>query len=268
MIKEKFLVNNDTYKNPTNIKPEYIIVHSTGVGYKNKDVLFNGWNKPNKLSIHGIVDNNGSYHTLPLNFLAWHVGKKGNDKTVGFEICEPKNIAYADKAHTRIDTIKYNPKDPANIADFNKRYSNAVEMAVYFCRQTGLGADKLLSHREACARGIASNHADVEHWFPLFGKSMNDFRADVKKILAQKPNPNTGGTVTKKYYRVQAGAFLARQKAEDLVRKLHNLGFDAIVVKSGIYYKVQCGAFSNKDTAQRLVDRLLEVGIKAIIKYS
>ena len=28
--------------------------------------------------------------------------------------------------------------------------------------------------------GIASNQADVRHWWPKHGKSMDDFRADVK----------------------------------------------------------------------------------------
>ena len=265
MVKEKLLINNDTYTNPIKIKPEWIIVHSTGVGYKSKDSLFNSWNKPDKLSTHGIVDDTGSYQTLPLDYLGYHVGKKGNGTTIGFEVCEPKNIAYADAAHTRIDTIKYDPKDEANIKDFNKRYNNAVEIAVEFCRQTGLGYDKILSHKEACAKGIASNHADVEHWFPLFGKTMDNFRADVKKELAK--TSNTGGD-KKKYYRVQAGAFLTRKNADDFVLKLKKLGFDAIVVKSGIYYKVQCGAFVNKDMAQKLVNALKNVGIQAIIKYS
>lgn len=198
MISEKFLTKNKTYTNPTKIKPQYIIVHSTGVGYTNKDVLFNGWNNASvKKSVHGMVDDSGSYHTLPLDYLAWHIGKKGNGKAVGFEICEPKNIAYADKAHTKVDTTKYDPKDAKNIADFNKRYANAIELAVHFCRETGLSADKILSHREACAKGIASNHADVEHWFKLFNKDMDDFRADVKKVLSQKPNPQTGGTKPK-----------------------------------------------------------------------
>ena len=31
--------------------------------------------------------------------------------------------------------------------------------------------------------GIASNHADVEHWWPKHGKSMDDFRADVKTYM-------------------------------------------------------------------------------------
>ncbi len=36
-------------------------------------------------------------------------------------------------------------------------------------------------------RGIASNHGDVLHWFPRFGKSMDDFRADVAAELGRKP---------------------------------------------------------------------------------
>ena len=31
--------------------------------------------------------------------------------------------------------------------------------------------------------GIASNHADVGHWWPKHGKSMNDFRNDVKTYM-------------------------------------------------------------------------------------
>lgn len=183
MIEKKFLEKNACFISPIKISPEFIIVHSTGVGYKSKDTLFNSWNKPDKLSVHGMVDDVGSYHTLPLDVLGWHVGKKGNAKTVGFEICEPKFIAYADKAHTKIDTVAYDPKSTDVRFDFEKRYQNAVQLAAYFCKNLRLSADRILSHREACARGIASNHADVEHWFPLFGVTMDDFRREVKKEL-------------------------------------------------------------------------------------
>ena len=189
MIETKFLVNNSCYLSPTRIEPEFIIVHSTGVGYKSKDSLFDSWNRPDKLSVHGMVDNEGAYHTLPLNYLGWHVGKKGNGKTVGFEICEPKNIVYADKAHTKIDTERYNPEDLKIYNDFFDRYYNAVSLAEYFCRKLRFSADKLLSHREACAMGIASNHADVEHWFSLFGVTMDDFRKRVALGLSQKYIP-------------------------------------------------------------------------------
>lgn len=225
MITVKYLTQNTVYTNPTNITPQYIITHSTGSAVGTKDKLFNSWNAPNKLSVHGMADATGSYQTLPLNYKGGHVGSKGNGKTIGFEICEPPNMAYVDPSHTKIDTAKYNPKDASNIADFNKRYKNAVELAVDFCRQTGLGADKILSHREACAKGIASNHADVEHWFPLFGKTMDDFRADVKAELAKKPNPNTGG----KLFRVQVGAFSNRNNALRLQLELKSKGYNAII---------------------------------------
>ena len=185
MIEKRFLEQNSCFLSPIKISPEYVIVHSTGVGYKSKESLFNSWNKPDKLSVHGMVDDKGSLHTLPLDVLGWHVGKKGNAKTVGFEICEPKFIAYADKAHTKIDTTVYDPNDAEVRIDFEKRYKNAVKLAVFFCKSLGFSADRLLSHREACKKGIASNHADVEHWFSLFGKDMNTFRKDVQKALTK-----------------------------------------------------------------------------------
>lgn len=36
--------------------------------------------------------------------------------------------------------------------------------------------------------GLGSNHGDVLHWFPKFGKTMANVRADVKSVLdADKP---------------------------------------------------------------------------------
>ena len=37
----------------------------------------------------------------------------------------------------------------------------------------------IISHKEACARGYASNHGDPEHWLARFGKNMDWFRAMV-----------------------------------------------------------------------------------------
>ena len=41
----------------------------------------------------------------------------------------------------------------------------------------------ILCHAEGYRAGIASNHADVEHWWPRHGKTMDDFRAAVKAAL-------------------------------------------------------------------------------------
>ena len=92
MIEKKFLEQNSCFTSPTKIVPEFIIVHSTGVGYKSKDSLFNGWNKPDKLSVHGMVDNEGAYHTLPLNYLGWHVGKRATQRPLVLKSANPKAL--------------------------------------------------------------------------------------------------------------------------------------------------------------------------------
>ena len=40
--------------------------------------------------------------------------------------------------------------------------------------------ENVISHKEACARGYASNHGDPENWLSKFGKNMNWFRDKVK----------------------------------------------------------------------------------------
>lgn len=41
----------------------------------------------------------------------------------------------------------------------------------------------VICHSEGYARGVASNHADVMHWFSKFGKNMDTFRADVVQAM-------------------------------------------------------------------------------------
>lgn len=53
-------------------------------------------------------------------------------------------------------------------------------------RTFGFGAEDIICHSEGYTAGIASNHADVMHWFPLHGVSMDDFRRDVKSRLEDK----------------------------------------------------------------------------------
>lgn len=66
---------------------------------------------------------------------------------------------------------------------FNAVYNNAVALFGWLCGYVGAKASEIICHSEGCAQGIASNHADVNHWFPLHGKTMNDFRADVQKYI-------------------------------------------------------------------------------------
>ena len=75
--------------------------------------------------------------------------------------------------------------DPAEVQDyFEAVWARAVALTAHLCETYGLDPmTDVLDHSEGHALGIASNHADVGHWFPRHGKSMDDFRAAVRDAL-------------------------------------------------------------------------------------
>lgn len=100
----------------------------------------------------------------------WHCGGSGNDTHIGFEICE----------------------DGLNDASyFAAVYREAAELCAYLCKEYGLTEKDVICHSEGYKLGIASNHSDVMHWFPRFGKSMDTFRAEVRKLLEDAGNSKT-----------------------------------------------------------------------------
>ena len=50
----------------------------------------------------------------------------------------------------------------------------------------------IISHAEGNKKGIASNHSDVDHWFPKHGENMDTFRAAVKKALENADESREG----------------------------------------------------------------------------
>lgn len=73
-----------------------------------------------------------------------------------------------------------------NQAYFEDVYRKAVFTCAYVLKQLGtskIDKNTICSHAEGYMMGIASNHADVGHWWPQHGKSMDDFRADVKTYM-------------------------------------------------------------------------------------
>ena len=182
-----FLTNNACYKAGRVITPKGIMVHSTGAnnprisryiapddGLLGENFGGNHWNArfPGGMSVcvHAFIGKlaDGSiatYQTLPWNYRGWHAGGKANDGYIGFEICEG------------------GLSDPAY---FSAVYKEAVELCAYLCKQFGLTEKDIICHSEGYKLGIASNHADVMHWFPTHGKSMDTFRADVKAMLSEE----------------------------------------------------------------------------------
>lgn len=186
-LEKQFLTRNDCYEAGRTIIPRGVMVHSTGANnpwasryVPGNDVIGynaggNHWDQANTGScVHAFIGKFadgqvGTVQTLPWTMRAWHAarGSKGsaNDTHISFEICEDG-----------LEDASY----------FQAVYRQAVELTAYLCMEFGLDplADGVvLCHSEGYDRGIASNHADVMHWFPKFGKTMDTFRADVARMM-------------------------------------------------------------------------------------
>lgn len=178
------LTNNDCYIKGKTIRPMGVMVHSTGANNPNlrryvapNDGLLGEpslrhWNQSGvgacpHAFIGKLADGTiATYQVLPWTMRGWHCGTgtsgiSANNTHISFEICEDGLT----------DAIY-----------FQAVYREAVELTAYLCKEFGLDpmADgAVICHAEGHKRGIASNHGDVLHWFPKFGKTMDDFRADV-----------------------------------------------------------------------------------------
>lgn len=183
-LRKRILTENECYKTGDTIKVEGLMLHSTGANnpklsrYVDAPELApvspNHWNvhRPDgrQVCVHGFIgltpDNKvATYQTLPWNHRGWGGGGSSNNTHIHVEICEGN-----------LNDKEY----------FNRVYKEAVELFAYLTAKFKLDADKdIITHSEGHKQGIASNHADVMHWFPKHGKSMDTFRADVKKQLGE-----------------------------------------------------------------------------------
>ena len=206
---KQLLTKNDCYKSGRTIAPKGVMVHSTGANNPkvsryvpgNDEIGWNTggnhWNQPRQYvytdgtsttgyrdyskklkstkysaCVHAFVGKFAdgaisAVQTLPWSMRGWHCAGDANNTHISFEICEDG-----------LEDASY----------FEAVYRQAVELTAYLCRQFDL--DPLVNgvvvcHSEGHAQGIASNHADVMHWFPRFGKTMDDFRADVAREVGE-----------------------------------------------------------------------------------
>ena len=182
------LTNNDCYIRGRTIRPQGVMIHSTGANNPELrryvapndgllgDPSLRHWNQSGVgACVHAFIGKlaDGSaatYQTLPWDMRGWHCGRSGNDTHISFEICED---GLTDAGY------------------FQAVYREAVELTAYLCKEYGLDPLEdgvVICHAEGYKRGIASNHADVLHWFPKHGKTMDDFRADVAREMKGENN--------------------------------------------------------------------------------
>ena len=171
---------NPCYTSDKWIQPRGVMVHSLGVAQPDPEVIIRQWDRPGAgAAVHAFVHRGGVIQTLPWEKKGGHCYKgpkgSGNLTHIGFEICEPAGHRYNGGTMVGYDAEK-------NAAYFADVYRNAVELTACLCKKYGLDPLEpgvVISHAEGYRLGIASNHADVGHWWPKHGKNMDTFRADV-----------------------------------------------------------------------------------------
>lgn len=191
---EQFLTRNSCFVTGDSLNVRGVMVHSTGANNPNlsryvpgnEEIGFNTggnhWNQSNaewkrkfgqplNKCVHAFIGKTvtgeiAAVQTLPWIMRGWHAGlAAGNSRYIGFEICED---GLADPEY------------------FKATYAAAVELTAMLCKQFNLNPMQdgvVITHTEGFQRGVASNHGDVLHWWPKFGKNMDDFRADVARAM-------------------------------------------------------------------------------------
>lgn len=212
------LTGNDCYKAGETIVPRGVMIHSTGANNPmlrryvqpleddgigellGRNPNGNHWNRGGlNVCVHAFIGKlaDGSVatvKTLPWHFRGWHAGSgttrpSANNSHISFEICE--------------DGLE----DPDYFA---RVYREAVELTALLCeeyRLDPLEPGVVICHSEGHRLGMASGHADVEHWFPKFGKTMEDFRADVAAQMKEECE------MTQEQFDVMMDRWLARRRA-------------------------------------------------------
>ena len=220
---EAYARNNGAFKAarpmPTG-SPAGIIIHSTGANNPNLKRYVNApeicgdnpyknyFDRPDSnVCPHAVIgkDKNGEVKAaklLPWNVCCWGCGSgsKGSynysPAYIQIEVCED---ALNDRAY----------------------FEDAFGLAADLCKRLmknypTIKPENIISHKEACARGYASNHGDPEHWLARFGKNMDWFRGQV---------------APEKQVRITAEITVGQSKADEVSAKLRGLGCSVKVDK-------------------------------------
>lgn len=220
-LHQQIATNNDCYKAGKKITVKGLMLHSTGANNPNLRRYVGpddgtlgtpspgNFNQPKpggrQVCPHGWIgkDKDGgirTYQTLPWNHRGWHGGGSSNDTHIGIEICED---------------------DLTNAEYFAAVYQEAVEVFAFLCKEFNLNPDTdIITHSEGYKKGIASNHADVMHWFPRHGKSMDTFRADVKALV----NDSTPAPTPASQPAPRPVQKSIEQLAQEVIKGLHGSG--------------------------------------------
>lgn len=177
-----FVTQNPLYQQYTRIQVRKLVLHSVGCPQPSAAVFARQWQTARYFA-HAVLQADGTvYQVAPWDCRLMHVGA-ANAYSIGVEMTEPDCIRYTSGA-----TFACSDRARA-VAQVTGTYNTAVELFAWLCTQFGLDPNKdIISHAEASAMGIGTNHADPEHlWRQLgMGCTMDGFRRDVAEAMAKE----------------------------------------------------------------------------------
>ena len=220
---EAYARSSGAFKTPRPMpqgSPVGIIIHSTGADNPNLKRYVNApeicgvnpyknyFDRPDSnVCPHAVIgkDKNGEVKAaklLPWNVCCWGCGSGSKG-----------SYNYA-PAYIQIEITEDALNDRAYFED-------AFGLAADLCKRLmknypTIKPGNIISHKEACARGYASNHGDPEHWLARFGKNMDWFRGQV---------------APEKQVRITAEISVGQSKADEVSAKLRGLGCSVKVDK-------------------------------------
>lgn len=182
-IIQAFVTQNPLYQQYTRIPVRKLVLHSVGCPQPSAAVFARQWQTARYFA-HAVLQADGTvYQVAPWDCRLMHVGA-ANAYSIGVEMTEPDCIRYIGGA-----TFVCSDWERA-IAQVTGTYNTAVELFAWLCTQFGLDPrSDIISHAEASAAGIGTDHVDPEHlWRQLgAGYTMDGFRRDVAEAM----NENT-----------------------------------------------------------------------------
>ena len=220
---EAYARNNGAFKAarpmPTG-SPAGIIIHSTGANNPNLKRYVNApeicganpyrnyFDRPgSNVCPHAVIgkDKNGEVKAaklLPWNVCCWGCGS-GSKGSYNYS-----------PAYIQIEIAEDALNDRAY---FEEVFGLAADLCQRLMKNyPTIKPENVISHKEACARGYASNHGDPEHWLARFGKNMDWFRSLV---------------APEKQVRITAEISVGQSKADEVSAKLRGLGCSVKVDK-------------------------------------
>lgn len=164
-LKQQFITSKSRPRQP--LYPIGIVLHDTdtaGANSQNEHDYFQ--NQAPDSSAHAFVDKDGIIQIIPFNEKAWHVGRYGNSKFIGIELCVPKNH---------------------NVDEFNKIWQNGVELFAYLYKNVlkkPCNNDTFWWHERVSRELGGTDHVDPVPFFKGYGKTVQDFKNDVIKAMS------------------------------------------------------------------------------------